>query len=82
MKIINRPMAAWDKAVTKLPTQARMDLLQELGVLTIRAARLEAYLYRRHAGGKHADAVKAQNQVARRVRQALGYTYADDAIHF
>ena len=76
------PPVRWEALNARLSTTDRMKLEDQLTHLTVWTARLAAYLGRRQSGGKHADAVKRQNQVARKVRQALGYTYADDKITF
>ena len=82
MKLLRTPPVRWERAVTRMRTDDRMRLCDEAAALATRAARISAYVSRRLSGGKHADAVTAQNQAARRVRQALGYTYADDKITF
>lgn len=75
-----RPGARDDLPIVDLATLQEAE--RRAAILATQYSRLSAYLSRRVAGGKHADAVKAQNNVARRVRQALGYTYADDSITF
>jgi hypothetical protein len=72
----------WDAEYQRLTTDQRYALELATALDAVRLARFSAYVSRRLAGGKHADAVKAQNQTARKVRQALGYTYADDKITF
>ena len=76
------PMAKWEGAYTRLSTDQRYSLTDGAAQDATHFARVSAYVSRRQTGGKHADAVKRQNQTARSVRQALGYTYAQDAITF
>lgn len=80
--LIDRPMSEWESTIDALPMDERMELIEQFSARATHLARLAAYLSRRLTGGKHADAVKAQNRAARKVRQALGFTYADDAIVF
>jgi hypothetical protein len=80
--LILLPMVKWEAAYENLTTDQRRVIDDEAAAAATRYARLSAYLSRRLAGGKHRDAVKRQNQAARRVRQALGFTYTDDAITF
>jgi len=82
LKVFRMPPVRWDAYCTKLSTDQRYELERMISSDAVQLARFSAYLSRRMSGGKHADAVKAQNRAARRVRQALGYTYADDAITF
>lgn len=82
MRLLNRPMASWEKAIDRLGTDARMRLDDEAAALATKAARLSAYVSRRMSGGKHSDAVAAQNRAASKVRQALGFTYKDSKISF
>lgn len=82
MRLLNVPMVRWERAVDRMSTDEQMRLSDTAAALATRAARLSAYISRRHTGGKHVVAVHAQNRAARRVRQALGYTYADDKITF
>ena len=79
---VNRPMVKWEAIVDRMGTAEKMDEADRAAAYAVRLARWNAYVSRRLSGGKHAHAVKAQNQAARKVRQALGYTYADDAITF
>ena len=72
----------WDREYQRLTTDERYELERAITCDAVQLARFSAYLSRRMAGGKHGDAVKRQNQTARKVRQALGYTYADDKITF
>lgn len=72
----------WDATISALSPDQLYTIERTISSDAIKLARFAAYLSRRMTGGKHADAVKAQNQTARKVRQALGYTYADDQIHF
>lgn len=76
------PPVDWQRAYNLLREAERYDFEQTIAATAVQAARLSAYISRRQSGGRHEDAVKRQNQVARRVRQALGYTYADDALDF
>jgi hypothetical protein len=75
-------MVKWQRAIERMSQDERRRLDDEAAALATRAARLSAYISRRESGGKHADAVKAQNKAARAVRQALGFTYKDDGITF
>lgn len=77
-------MVEWEAAVDALGANSApaFTIDSEAMNRAVYYARMAAYISRRRSGGKHADAVKAQNQVARRVRQALGYTYADDKVTF
>lgn len=79
---LRRPLARWEQAIRRMSQEERRQLDDDAAALATHAARLSRYISRIEAGGKHADAVKAQNQAARRVRQALGFTYKDDAITF
>lgn len=72
----------WPALYDRLTVGERMALDSALSDIATKAARLSAYLSRRATGGDHKAAVQRQNQVARKVRQALGYTYADDKITF
>lgn len=74
--------AKWQAAYEALTLDERMALSDKAAAHATHHTRLCAYVSRRMSGGKHADAVKAQNTAARKVRQALGYTYTDDAITF
>jgi hypothetical protein len=76
------PMRHWETRYNGLGTDERMKLCDSAAQAATWLARLSAYVSRRMSGGKHGDAVKAQNRAARRVRQALGYTYADDKVTF
>lgn len=78
----NRPMVKWSTDYDHMTTDEKMQISNTAAALATHYARLSAYLSRRHAGGKHDDAVKAQNRTASRVRQALGYTYKDAPITF
>lgn len=80
--IMNAAMVEWQDRINGLPQHEAYRLESELATLATHAARLSAYISRRLTGGKHDDAVKAQNTAARKVRQALGYTYADDSVRF
>lgn len=81
-KLLNQPFSKWEKAIDRMSTVGRMQLEDEAAALAMRAARLSAYISRRMSGGKHADAVKRQNETARKVRRALGFTYPDTPITF
>lgn len=76
------PMVKWEAAYERLSADERRQVDDNAAAIATHYARVSAYLSRRLAGGKHADAVKRQNQTARRVRQALGFTYTDDSITF
>jgi len=76
------PMSKWEATYENLTADQRRQIDDEAAATATKCARLSAYISRRLSGGKHADAVKAQNQAARRTRQALGFTYKDDAITF
>lgn len=80
--MIDLPMAQWAEAYDRLSFDDKRKIDDDAAATATKYARLSAYLSRRMAGGKHGDAVKAQNQAARKVRQALGFTYKDDAITF
>ena len=75
-------MVDWDHAYTQYSQTEIQQIEREAAEAATAYARLSAYLSRRMAGGKHSDAVRRQNQVAARVRQALGYTYKDAPITF
>ena len=77
-----RPMVQWERYVNRMKQDERMQIGDTAAHLAEHYTRLSAYLSRRMSGGRHVDAVRAQNTAARRVRQALGYTYADDKITF
>lgn len=72
----------WAATVERMSTEERYELERAIVGDAVQLARFSAYIGRRITGGNHAAGVKRQNQVARKVRQALGYTYADDAITF
>ena len=76
------PPVKWQAAYERLSTDERMALTDSAAHTATKLARVSAYVSRRMSGGKHEDAVKNQNQSARKVRQALGYTYTDDQITF
>lgn len=80
--MIDRPMAEWQALYDSLSFDERRKLDDDAAAQATRYARLSAYLSRRLSGGRHEDAVKKQNQAARKVRQALGFTYKDDAVTF
>lgn len=61
---------------------SRIEIASMLDDITTRAARASVYITTRHHGGTHADAVRAQNRIARKIRKVLGYTYPDQPIHF
>lgn len=63
-------------------TEELQEAERRAAALATHYARVSAYLSRRMSGGRHDAAVQAQNRTARKVRQALGYTYADDKITF
>jgi hypothetical protein len=81
-QLIDRPMVEWEQAIDGFDHDTRRTLDDQAAAIATRYARLSAYISRRESGGKHADAVKAQNAAARKVRQALGFTYKDDGITF
>lgn len=81
-ELMGAPMVEWRKLCEKMSQEDRRETEETLAQLATRAARASAYLSRRETGGKHDDAVRRQNQVARSVRQALGYTYGRDDITF
>jgi hypothetical protein len=76
------PMAGWAGVTETMDIDARYTEERRAAEAAVYYARLSAYLSRRMSGGKHADAVKRQNQVAAKVRQALGYTYKEAPIEF
>ena len=80
--MFNKPMVEWDAAYNAMTFDERRVADDDAAAQATKYARLSAYLSRRMSGGGHADAVKRQNEVARKVRQALGFTYKDDAITF
>lgn len=81
-EILDAPMADWPALYDALTTDQRREVDDQAAVLAVKAARLSRYFGRRTSGGKHEDAVKAQNSVAAKVRQALGFTYKDSPITF
>lgn len=81
-KDFHAPMVEWSTLWQTYDLDEARRREADAALVAVRAARFSAYLGRRMSGGKHVDAVKRQNQVARKVRQALGYTYADDRITF
>jgi hypothetical protein len=81
-ELLEAPMVHWAKLCERMSQEDRLETEGVLAQLATRAARASAYLSRRETGGKHDDAVKRQNEVARRVRHALGYTYGRDDITF
>lgn len=72
----------WEAEVARLSTDEAWSLDEAAAAMAVHCARLSAYLSRRRTGGRHTVAVKHQNQVARKVRQALGFMYGDDSITF
>lgn len=81
-KFIDIPMANWEATYTAMGTTRTQELERGLSGLAVWCARASAYFSRRLSGGKHEDAVKRQNQVAAKVRQALGYTYKEANVQF
>lgn len=81
-QFLDLAMVDWQKTIDAMPQNERHELESYLAALAQHSARASAYISRRVMGGKHEDAVKRQNEVARKVRQALGYTYADDKVTF
>ena len=79
---VDLPMVEWSAAYDRASADERRIIDDQAAAAATRYARLSAYISRRLSGGPHADAVKRQNQAARKVRQALGFTYKDDAISF
>ena len=75
-ELLETPMAQWCKLVESMSSEDLFETEAELSQLAVLAARASAYVSRRYNGGKHADCVKRQNEVTRKVRVALGYTYA------
>lgn len=75
-------LAKLDGWYEKADLATKWDVERACASGATKLARYSAYISRRINGGKHEDAVRAQNRAARRVRQALGYTYADDAVNF
>lgn len=77
-RLLTTPPAEWHKA---LPRDLEcIDLSRELDSLIEHAARLRAYLdhmaQMRRDDDAHAAAVKASNNLAAKIRKALGYTQA------
>ena len=81
-RIANQPMVAWERLVLRLPQNIRIEVEQELCARIQRFTRLACYISRRTTGGRHADAVKAQNRGVAKVRAALGYTYKQEPVVF
>jgi hypothetical protein len=81
-ELLEAPMVEWQKLCEKMSQEDRRETESVLAQLATRAARASAYLSRRETGGRHEDAVKRQNAVARSVRYALGYTYGRDDVSF
>lgn len=82
-KTINQiPMTKWEATYNRLTFDERRQQDDDAAAQAVRHARVSAYISRRLSGGKHADAVKAQNRAAARVRVALGFTYKDSPIDF
>jgi hypothetical protein len=75
-------MTKWEAAYDRLSGDERRRIDDKAAAAATKHARLSAYIARRLSVGKHDDAVTRQNQTARKVRQALGFTYTDDAITF
>lgn len=82
LSFVRMPMVQWDQHVAGFDTDTRYEVERRLAHHAERYTRACAYLSRRMSGGNHDHAVKAQNGAARKVRQALGYTYANDKITF
>ena len=82
MRLASVALVTLEKVTMRLSQSDRMELGDHLAHIATQLARVSAYMSRRNTGGKHADAVRAQNQAARKVRQALGFTYGNDQIHF
>lgn len=87
--LLRTPMVKWRARTAKLTNTERQKLIDELDALAIRCARLSGYLTSQLIGGNdptddqiHAAAVARSNRTARKVRKALGFTYANDPITF
>lgn len=76
------PLAQWASEYERMSMAERIGLADRLASQVEWMTRVNAYISRRMSGGQHKDAVTAQNRAVRKVRQALGYTYADDKITF
>jgi len=76
------PPVKWEALADRLSTAERWELMRQLDQHAVSAARLAAYITRRISGGRHVDAVKRQNAVARKVRLAIGYSYPEDSLTF
>lgn len=80
---LNKPMTRWPNLIKNGRITTRVwDLEREASNIAVHAARFSAYLSRRINGGNHADAVRHQNNVAAKVRAALGYTQRRSDIRF
>lgn len=81
-RFVNAPMVKWAQLHDRMREGDRWDVDHHYAAMVERYARAEAYISRRRSGGTHADAVKASNKVAERVRRAMGFTYPRQNITF
>ena len=79
---LRTPPVKWESLYKRVGAADVFRTEAEAAEIATHLARISGYISRRMNGGKHTDAVKSQNRVARGTRQALGYTYADDKITF
>lgn len=79
----SRPMVQWDMLWDEMLSEGSYHSAERWLVdACVLYARAWAYLSCRSNTGSHADAVKAQNRTAARVRKALGFTYPKDEVTF
>lgn len=66
-----------------MPVAEAQQLVRMLEANAVEAARRAAYIEARCVDRRsHADAVKAQNRLATKVRRALGFTYPKQDVSF
>lgn len=80
-QFLNAPMVEWSDLQHGLFEETKAEMVAELDGIIIKGARLRAYMERRR-NGTHLEAVKYSNDLAAKVRKALGYTQARHDITF
>lgn len=81
-QFLNAPMVEWSDMRHGLLDETKAEIIAELDGILIKGARLRAYVERRRNAGTHQQAVKHQNNLATKIRRALGYTQAKHEVNF
>lgn len=76
------PPTEWEELWEGMTPYQQARLADQLDGYCVWAARAASYAETMRNGGEHADAVKAQNKTAAKVRKALGFTYPKQDIQF